>query len=121
MIYQDLPKPEFMLLKSPESLNEEEMKQAREYEKKQAALLEEREKHRLVLFCNHSYYYYQKFVSFISQSLEAELKKLQSSITEACSAFDAKVMRLHRLRIHTETVVYEVCFVAVELLMQMFN
>jgi hypothetical protein len=86
-IFKDLPKPEFMLTRLPDSFTEDEQKQAKEYEKKQTMLLEEREKHRM--------------------ALEAELKKLQSSIIEACAAFDGRVLKLHRLRIHTETVVYE--------------
>eukprot|EP00118_Oscarella_pearsei_P015536 m.140476 g.140476 ORF g.140476 m.140476 type:complete len:1641 (+) comp38310_c0_seq5:24-4946(+) len=86
-IFKDLPKPEFMTAKTGDTWTEEEHKTVKEYEKKQTALLEEREKHRL--------------------ALDAELKKLQTSITSACSSFDAKVLKLHHLRIKAETAVYE--------------
>ena len=42
------------------------------------------------------------------QALEAELKKLQTSITEVCAAFDLKVLKLHHLRIKAEAAVYQV-------------
>ena len=45
---KDLPKPEFVMTKLSDTFTEDEQKQAKEYEKKQAMLLEEREKHRLV-------------------------------------------------------------------------
>ncbi|XP_048192304.1 cilia- and flagella-associated protein 43 [Perognathus longimembris pacificus] len=79
-----IPEPPFML--KPDALwTEDEKKQFKEYEKKVKELNEERDKYR--------------------KSLEAELKKLQSSIQESTQSFDDHLKRLFERRIKAEMVV----------------
>ena len=78
-LQKDLVKPEFMLTKSEDQWNEDELKIAKDFEKKEKHLIEEREKYR--------------------KALEAELKKLQTANAEGMSGFDEKLNRLFKLKI----------------------
>lgn len=83
---QDLPRPEFMSL-DPAEMSEEEIRMAREFEKKEEAFLEEREK--------------------LKKSLEAELRKLQASIVQGMEQFDERLGKLFQLKIRTQMVVHQ--------------
>ena len=78
-LQKDLEKPEFMLLKTEDQWNEDEAKIAKEFEKKEKNLIEEREKYR--------------------KAMEAELKKLQTANQEGMVSFDDKLNKLFKLRI----------------------
>lgn len=80
-LFKDMPRPEFML-KDPVEMTEEEIRMARDFEKKEEAFLEEREK--------------------MKKALEAELRKLQSSILQAMEQFNERLHKLFRLKIKTE-------------------
>ena len=84
-LQKDLEKPEFMLTKAEEQWNEEEIKAAKEFEKKEKHLFEEREKYR--------------------KALEAELKKLQTANVEGMNSFDEKLNKLFRHRIEIQKTV----------------
>lgn len=86
---KDLVPPEFMVNKPQDEWSEEEQKASKDFEKKQAQHLEDREKWK--------------------KSLDTELKKLQSSISEATSAFDEKLALLFQKKVKTEMVIYQVC------------
>ncbi|XP_034352806.1 cilia- and flagella-associated protein 43 isoform X1 [Arvicanthis niloticus] len=79
-----IPQPSFMS-KADALWSEDERKQFKEYEKKVKELNEERDKYR--------------------KSLEAELKKLQSSIQENTQNFDEHLKRLFERRVKAEMVV----------------
>lgn len=85
--YQDLPRPDFML-KDPAERTEEEIRAAIEFEKKEAAFLEEREK--------------------LKKALEGELRKLQSTISQAMENFDERLHKLFQLKINTEMSIHQV-------------
>ena len=76
------------MLKDPVEMTEEEIRMARDFEKKEEAFLEEREK--------------------LKKALEAELRKLQSSITQAMEQFDERLYKLFHLKIKTEMSVQQV-------------
>ncbi|XP_008588224.1 PREDICTED: WD repeat-containing protein 96-like isoform X1 [Galeopterus variegatus] len=79
-----IPQPDFMA--KPDALwTEEERKQFKDYEKKVKDLNEEKDKYR--------------------KSLEAELKKLQTSIQESTQNFDDYLKRLFERRVKAEMVV----------------
>ena len=84
---QDFPRPDFML-KEPAEMSEEEIRAAREFEKKEAEFLEEREK--------------------LKKALEGELRKLQSTITQAMENFNERLQKLFQLKINTEMAVHQV-------------
>lgn len=84
---QDLPRPDFML-KDPAERTEEEIRAALEFEKKEAAFLEEREK--------------------LKKALEGELRKLQSTISQAMETFDERLGKLFQLKINTEMAMHQV-------------
>lgn len=84
---QDLPQPDFML-KDPAERTEEEIRAAMEFEKKEAAFLEEREK--------------------LKKALEGELRKLQSTISQAMENFDERLRKLFQLKINTEMAMHQV-------------
>ena len=86
-LQKDLEKPEFMLTKAENQWNEDELKLAKEFEKKEKTLIEEREKYR--------------------KALEAELKKLQTANAEGVAAFDEKLNKLFRQRIEYQKTVYQ--------------
>ena len=90
--------------KDPTELTEEEIRMAREFEKKEAAFLEEREKLKKVLCCSVS----QNTTVYFSQALEAEMKKLQEGIQLAMATFDERVMKLFQHKVKTELVVQQV-------------
>lgn len=87
LLYQDLPRPDFML-KDPAERTEEEIRAAIEFEKKEAAFLEEREK--------------------LKKALEGELRKLQSTISQAMESFDERLHKLFQLKINTEMAIHQV-------------
>ena len=89
---KDLVPPEFITSKPQEEWSEEEQKAAKEFEKKKQQLQEDREKYR--------------------KSLETELKKLQSGITDATASFDEKLSQLFQRKVKTEMVIYQVGSVA---------
>ena len=86
-VFQDLPRPDFML-KEPAERTEEEIRAALEFEKKEAAFLEEREK--------------------LKKALEGELRKLQSTISQAMENFDERLRKLFQLKIYTEMAMHQV-------------
>ncbi len=75
--------------KDPTEMSEEEIRQSREFERKEEAFLEEREK--------------------LKKALEAELRKLQSSILQSMEQFDDRLGKLFQLKIRTEMAVHQVC------------
>ena len=83
--------------KDPAERTEEEIRAALEFEKKEAAFLEEREK--------------------LKKALDGELRKLLSSIAHAMDSFDERLRKLFDLKINTEMVMHQVgtpyAFVAV--------
>lgn len=84
---KDLVPPDFMINKPQEEWSEEDQKAAKEFERKIQQLQEDREKYR--------------------RSLETELKKLQSGISEATAAFDEKLSQLFQRKVKTEMVIYQ--------------
>lgn len=68
-------------------MSEEEIRMAREFEKKEEAFLEEREK--------------------LKKALEAELRKLQASITQGMEQFDERLQKLFQLKIRTQMVIHQ--------------
>ena len=74
--------------KDPGEMTEEEIRMAREFEKKEAAFLEEREK--------------------LKKALEAELRKLQGSIVQSMEQFDERLHKLFQIKIKTEMAVHQV-------------
>eukprot|EP00731_Ephydatia_muelleri_P020647 Em0013g374a len=85
-LFKDLARPDFMQ-KDPAEMTEDEIRMAKEFEKKEAAFLEEREK--------------------LKKALEAEFKKLQSSIVQSMEQFDERLHKLFELKIRTETAVLQ--------------
>jgi len=81
-----MPKPEFMYKEQAE-MTEDEIRMAREFEKKEAAFLEEREK--------------------MKKALEAELRKLQASIVQAMEQYDERIQKLFQLKINTQTTIHQ--------------
>ncbi|XP_077991965.1 cilia- and flagella-associated protein 43-like [Glandiceps talaboti] len=81
---KDIPVPAFMT-KSQEEWSEEEKKAAADYEKKVKELNEEREKYR--------------------KTLEAELKKVQTTLADTTANFDDKLSELFQRKIKTEMVI----------------
>ncbi len=81
-----MPKPEFMS-KEPSELTEEELILVRDFQKKEAAFLEERER--------------------LKKSLEAELNKLQAGIVQSMEQFDERVVKLFQLKIRTEMAIHQ--------------
>lgn len=81
-----MAKPEFMSKESSE-LTEEELILVRDFQKKEAAFLEERER--------------------LKQSLEAELNKLQAGIVQSMEQFDERVIKLFQLKIRTEMAIHQ--------------
>lgn len=73
--------------KDPADISEDELRMAREFEKKEEAFLEEREK--------------------MKKALEAELRKLQSSITQGMEQYDDRLQKLFQLKIHTQTTIHQ--------------
>ncbi|GCB83961.1 hypothetical protein scyTo_0024568, partial [Scyliorhinus torazame] len=67
--------------------NEEQVKLAKEYAIKEQELNEEKDKYR--------------------KTLESELKKLQSSITETASNFDDIMNKLFEKKVRTEMIIYQ--------------
>ena len=74
--------------KDPAERTEEEIRAALEFEKKEAAFLEEREK--------------------LKKALEGELRKLQSTIAQAMEGFDDRLRKLFELKINTEMAMHQV-------------
>lgn len=60
---------------------------AREFEKKEEAFLEEREK--------------------LKKALEAELRKLQASIMQGMEQFDERLLKLFQMKIRTQMVIHQ--------------
>ena len=92
--------------KDPTELTEEEIRMAREFEKKEIAFLEERDKLKKVLCCSVLFHRLLSF--FLSKALEAEMKKLQEGIQLAMATFDERVMKLFQHKVKTELVVQQV-------------
>ena len=63
-------------------MSEEEIRMAREFEKKETEFLEEREK--------------------LKKALEAELRKLQASIAQGIEQFDERILKLFQFKIKSE-------------------
>ncbi|XP_072095169.1 cilia- and flagella-associated protein 43 [Mobula birostris] len=82
----EVPVPYFMNLPEYE-WNEEQVKQAKEYNIKERALREEKDKYR--------------------KTLESELRKLQASITETTNAFDDLINKLFEKKVRTEMIIYQ--------------
>ena len=76
-----MAKPD-IVSKDPSELTEEEIIQVRDFQKKEEAFLEERER--------------------LKKSLEAELHKLQAGIVQGMEQFDERVLKLFQLKIRTE-------------------
>ena len=76
------------MLKDPAERTEEEIRAVMEFEKKEAAFLEEREK--------------------MKKALEGELRKLQSTISQAMDKFDERLHKLFQLKINTEMAMHQV-------------
>ena len=68
-------------------MSEEEIRMARDFEKKEMEFLEEREK--------------------LKKALEAELRKLQASIVQGMEQFDERILRLFQLKIKTEMAIHQ--------------
>ena len=81
-----MAKPEFMS-KDPTELTEEEIIIVRDFQKKEEAFLEERER--------------------LKKSLEAELNKLQTSIVQGMEQFDERVLKLFQLKIRSEMAIHQ--------------
>ncbi len=81
-----MAKPEFMS-KEPSELTEEELILVRDFQKKEEAFLEERER--------------------LKKSLEAELHKLQAGIVQSMEQFDERVLKLFHLKIRTEMAIHQ--------------
>ncbi|XP_036430574.1 cilia- and flagella-associated protein 43 [Colossoma macropomum] len=82
----EVPQPEFMA--KPElQWTDEERRNFKEYEKKAKELREEQEKYR--------------------KTLEAEMKKLQTSIKDATQAFDETLSKLFEKKVKSEMVIYQ--------------
>lgn len=73
--------------KEPAEMSEEEIRMAREFEKKEESFLEEREK--------------------LKKALEAELRKLQASITQSMEQFDERLQKLFQQKIRTQMVIHQ--------------
>ncbi|XP_072883182.1 cilia- and flagella-associated protein 43 isoform X1 [Hemitrygon akajei] len=82
----EIPVPYFVNLPEYE-WNEEQIKQAKEYNIKERALREEKDKYR--------------------KTLESELRKLQASITETTNAFDDLINKLFEKKVRTEMIIYQ--------------
>ena len=76
------------MLKEPAERTEDEIRAALEFEKKEAAFLEEREK--------------------MKKALEGELRKLQSTISQAMENFNDRLRKLFELKINTEMAIHQV-------------
>lgn len=75
------------MCKDPAEMSEEEIRMARDFEKKEEAFLEEREK--------------------LKKALEAELRKLQASIIQGMEQFDERLQKLFQRKIRTQMVVHQ--------------
>ncbi|XP_033122449.1 cilia- and flagella-associated protein 43-like isoform X2 [Anneissia japonica] len=84
---KDVPQPTFIVNKPQEEWSEDELKIAKEYERKVKELNEEREKYK--------------------KTLEAELKKLQTIISDTTSNFDDKLVDLFLKKIKVEMVIFQ--------------
>lgn len=73
--------------KDPAEMSEEEIRMARDFEKKEEAFLEEREK--------------------LKKALEAELRKLQASIIQGMEQFDERLQKLFQCKIRTQMVIHQ--------------
>ncbi|XP_074089862.1 cilia- and flagella-associated protein 43-like isoform X4 [Macrotis lagotis] len=80
-----IPQPSFMSHKIPEIWNEEERRQAKDYEKKLKELTDEKEKYK--------------------KSLDAELRKIQGSIQEMTQTFDNNLRNLFERKVEAEMVI----------------
>ncbi|XP_033885994.1 cilia- and flagella-associated protein 43 isoform X1 [Acipenser ruthenus] len=86
ILKMEIPQPEFTSKPEAQWL-EDEKKQFKEYEKKVKELNEEREKYR--------------------KTLEAEMKKLQTSIKDSTQVFDETLSRLFERKVKSEMVIYQ--------------
>ena len=68
-------------------MSEEEIRMARDFEKKETEFLEEREK--------------------LKKALEAELRKLQVSIVQGIEQFDERILKLFQLKVKTEMAIHQ--------------
>eukprot|EP00741_Cyanophora_paradoxa_P010843 tig00020544_g10483.t1 len=84
---EDIIRPSFMDDVPAEDWTEEQQKEAKEYEAKDKALREEREK--------------------AKKTLEAELKKCKQEVTEQCAKFDEAVQQLFELRISVDQSIFQ--------------
>ncbi|ESO90244.1 hypothetical protein LOTGIDRAFT_233795 [Lottia gigantea] len=84
---KDVPKPLFMTTKESEEWTEEEVKSAKEYEKKVQDLKEEREKYR--------------------KQLETELRKLEQVIADNMTGFDEVLNQLFMKKVKVMMVLYQ--------------
>ena len=73
--------------KDPAEMSEDELRMAREFEKKEESFLEEREK--------------------MKKSIEVELRKIQASITQGMEQYDDRVQKLFLMKIHTQTTIHQ--------------
>lgn len=81
-----MTKPDFMS-KDPSELTEEEIILVRDFQKKEEAFLEERER--------------------LKKSLEAELRKLQAGILQGMEQCDERLLKLFQLKIRTEMAIHQ--------------
>ena len=68
-------------------MSEDEIRMARDFEKREMEFLEEREK--------------------LKKALEAELRKLQMSIAQTMEQFDERILKLFQLKITTEMAILQ--------------
>ena len=68
-------------------MSEDEIRMARDFEKREMEFLEEREK--------------------LKKALEAELRKLQMSIAQTMEQFDERILKLFQLKIKTEMAILQ--------------
>eukprot|EP00698_Gefionella_okellyi_P016980 TRINITY_DN491_c0_g1_i6.p1 TRINITY_DN491_c0_g1~~TRINITY_DN491_c0_g1_i6.p1 ORF type:complete len:1591 (-),score=495.77 TRINITY_DN491_c0_g1_i6:849-5621(-) len=85
-LLQELVRPA-ELMKPVEDMSEEEVRQLKEFQKKEQALKEEREK--------------------LRKTLTTEMNKLKSEIDKICAEYDAKVQNLFATQIQVKQLIYE--------------
>ncbi|EDV20844.1 uncharacterized protein TRIADDRAFT_60769 [Trichoplax adhaerens] len=83
-LFKEFVRPDF-LKKPPEQMTDEEARMAKEIEKKEKSIVEEREKYK--------------------KALETELKKLQTNVTSICEAFDDRIAQLFEKKVNTDMVI----------------
>lgn len=94
------------MAKDPTELTEEEIRMKHDFEKKEAAWLEEREKMKKVPKQQRTQL--RIFLMNLPQALEAEMKKHQESIIQGMQTYNERMMKLFQLKVATEKTVLQV-------------